>query len=484
MKTLKTVTIEGLEILRAGRWNGRTYTVADLDALSESYTALHAAGAHEAPGKLGHNDAQAMTDGQPAAGWATKVYRKGNVLLADFKEVPAKVAELIKAGAYKKRSSEIMFNSEINGTVWPLVLRAVAWLGTDTPAVKGLDDIFEMYKDADGNEVAVVTMTDEASFDSIRTAVWAKLNEVYPYQLDEYGYPSTSADDSPSPSIRDLFTDSVVVWNQLSDGLWRLPYSIDTALTAVLGEPEKVRIEYVSVPQQSLSVKDGAHYIVMFKDDEEAKNPSDLMGEMKALIKTLDSQASGKKGVVAARTYLKEVLKKLGEMGFADMALNSAANDATEATEDMEETKIRKLLGIDGDADIEAAIQTLTTGTAKLSDDHAATLERLTVLETERKQERATVAVDAAIRAAKLAPAQREWATTYYLSDAEGFAKFVEMAPKVVLLGELGKADATAESAQVSDSAKEIAKRMGISEARLSESRSFAERLAEATAAR
>lgn len=44
----------------------------------------------------------------------------------------------------------------------------------------------------------------------------------------------------------------------------------------------------------------------------------------------------------------------------------------------------------------------------------------------------ATDAVNAAVTACKIAPAQREWAIDYAQRDAEGFAKFVEAAPKLI----------------------------------------------------
>ena len=61
--------------------------------------------------------------------------------------------------------------------------------------------------------------------------------------------------------------------------------------------------------------------------------------------------------------------------------------------------------------------------------------QRLNTVETERTEERATAAVDDAVKAGKIAPAQREWATAYAKSDAEGFAAYVKTAPAIVSEG-------------------------------------------------
>ena len=59
----------------------------------------------------------------------------------------------------------------------------------------------------------------------------------------------------------------------------------------------------------------------------------------------------------------------------------------------------------------------------------------LQMLQDERTEERATTAVDAAIAAGKVTPAQRDWALDYAKSDADGFKKFVEAQPVIVAAG-------------------------------------------------
>ena len=51
---------------------------------------------------------------------------------------------------------------------------------------------------------------------------------------------------------------------------------------------------------------------------------------------------------------------------------------------------------------------------------------RLNTVETERAEERATAAVDDAVRAGKIAPAQRDWAMAYAKRDADGLRRVRE----------------------------------------------------------
>lgn len=140
---LQTEDIKGVEIFATGKWNGDEYTQEDLDKMIEAFNEK----VIEPPVKLGHDDHQNIlkNSGLPAAGWVERLYRRGEKLLADIKQVPKKIAELIKAGAYKKVSSEILWNYEINGKVYPRVLNAVAFLGAAVPAVTSLKDILANY---------------------------------------------------------------------------------------------------------------------------------------------------------------------------------------------------------------------------------------------------------------------------------------------------------------------------------------------------
>lgn len=132
-------SLYGAEIFAEGTWNGLAFTSEDLDAIVTSFDALGLAG--RVPLKFGHNPEQPMTDGQPALGWVSRVYRQGNKLLADFTDMPTSIYEMVRAGMYKFVSVELLKNVQAGTRTIPWVLDAVALLGADQPAVGTLKDL-------------------------------------------------------------------------------------------------------------------------------------------------------------------------------------------------------------------------------------------------------------------------------------------------------------------------------------------------------
>ena len=147
----QTFNINGVEIFSTGVWNGDKYSRKDLQAMIANFDKT----GFEPPLKLGHNEEQPeMKDGEPALGYVDKIYMNGNKLLADFKELPKKVYEAMKRGNYKRVSSEIYWNYKNNGSVLDRVLKAVALLGSEIPAVTNLEAIEGLYsKDTGTGEV-------------------------------------------------------------------------------------------------------------------------------------------------------------------------------------------------------------------------------------------------------------------------------------------------------------------------------------------
>ncbi|HEA21443.1 MAG TPA: hypothetical protein ENH87_11045, partial [Pricia antarctica] len=145
-KLPETFDIQGVQIFAPGQWNGDKYTEKDIEEL---VSAFNETGQTVRPFlKIGHDKEQGLVqkDGMPAVGWIEKLRKVGGKLVADFTKVPKKIFDLIKAGAYRKVSSEIFFNVTVAGKKFPRLLKAVAILGGDTPAVQTLDDIISLYK--------------------------------------------------------------------------------------------------------------------------------------------------------------------------------------------------------------------------------------------------------------------------------------------------------------------------------------------------
>ena len=138
--------IKGVEIFQTGKWNGDLYSLDDLKEVVNSFEPLKET--LQPFVKLGHNESQPLLakDGLPAAGWIENIYIQGNKLMADIKDMPATIYELVKNKAYKRISSEIYWNlKDSSGKVFKKALKAIALLGGDTPAVGSLADVQALY---------------------------------------------------------------------------------------------------------------------------------------------------------------------------------------------------------------------------------------------------------------------------------------------------------------------------------------------------
>ena len=131
--------IEKAEIFAVGKWNGMEFSDADLDGIVAAFASLD--GNLKVPLKLGHNDEQPMTDGHPALGWVSKVWKDGKKLMAEFVDMPSVVMDAIKNKLYRKVSVELDIDVNHKGKHYDYVLSGVALLGADIPAVSTLADL-------------------------------------------------------------------------------------------------------------------------------------------------------------------------------------------------------------------------------------------------------------------------------------------------------------------------------------------------------
>lgn len=127
------------EIFAVGTWNGFPFSLNDLRKMAASFTALGEV--LKVPLKLGHNDEQPVTDGQPALGWVSQMEVIGDKLVATFEDVPDIVMQAFEKKLYRSVSIELDFDVEHKGTPYDFVITAVALLGADMPAVNVLNDL-------------------------------------------------------------------------------------------------------------------------------------------------------------------------------------------------------------------------------------------------------------------------------------------------------------------------------------------------------
>ena len=145
MPDLETKSLIGVEVFAVGEWNGDKWTSKDLDTLVDAFDATKAALRPYI--KLGHGDRQVLLerDSLPAAGWIDRLYRAGNKLLADISGIPGKLHAILKAGGYKRVSAEVFIRPKVDGKIYEKALKAVSFLGGETPAVSNLNDILAAY---------------------------------------------------------------------------------------------------------------------------------------------------------------------------------------------------------------------------------------------------------------------------------------------------------------------------------------------------
>ena len=134
-------TLRGIELVKTGSWDASTgewtVTAEDLAAAIDA----HRAGVLRKPVvKIGHEDPR--FDGGPALGFVDNLRLIGaTTLVGDLVNVPAPIARMIPH-AYPDRSVEALIDYEApDGTVWPLVLTAVALLGAAAPGVDTLGSL-------------------------------------------------------------------------------------------------------------------------------------------------------------------------------------------------------------------------------------------------------------------------------------------------------------------------------------------------------
>ena len=209
MPELETRDLYDVEILSTGGPvhgvgsppEGDYWTSSDLRAMVSAAAEL--GDEVKAPNKIGHSSTQALLANSdlapvsagemPAAGWLSnlRLNDDGTKLVADILDVPATVADLIEAKAYRTRSVELSkITSQVTQKTYDWVVTGLAWLGGKMPAVRTLDDVVAMYETDDlaleGQPRAVivyaagdVVWAPTDGYQAIREAISEVLNGSY-----------------------------------------------------------------------------------------------------------------------------------------------------------------------------------------------------------------------------------------------------------------------------------------------------------------
>lgn len=167
----KLVTVPGVELMRAGKWNLST---GEWECTSTEIAAAidaHDKGLLRKPViRLGHNDPRFT--GDPAVGWLDnlRASEDGSALIGDMVGVPEWLADILPS-AYPSRSIEGLYDyTAPDGSEHDFVLTGLALLGATRPGVESLQslqDVARLYDIAAAAQVGgtAVELTVEAAGD-------------------------------------------------------------------------------------------------------------------------------------------------------------------------------------------------------------------------------------------------------------------------------------------------------------------------------
>lgn len=189
---------------------------------------------------------------------------------------------------------------------------------------------------------------------------------------------------------------------------------------------------------------------------EGGQNTMDFMKELAKLLGL---------GEDATEEQVKEALKACLEenKSLKESAAEAAKQQPPEDDKVVANKEVCELLGLKAGAataDVAAAIMALKSGNI----GGVNLVEQVKSLEAKIADRDAEEAVEMALKAGKITPAQREWAKGYALKNLEDFKGFVEKAPQVVPMGDVGGSETLAlKRDEVDEATLLVCKQLGIS---------------------
>lgn len=333
---MKTWTLRGVEIFDVGTHRGKKYSDQDLDEIVANFSEIGL----DVPIKLGHSEDQKLlkSEGLPAAGWITKLYRKGTKLAADIEDIPDEVYKLLKKKAYKNVSAEVWSAINYGGKRYENVLAAVAFLGAELPAVSTLGDILELYgvaafrAEADTKLVAFVSSYQAEGARAVAAHTTKKADEAEDWdagaevkaaEVDDLkvmcAYVTGSGEDKGDYHLpHHRASDHAVIWKGVAAAAVALgggrgasiPESVQTGVKRHLAKhyrqfdrtpPWEEADEEESVKAKNAKTDDDSV-------DDEAE---ELMATMEKLAERSSDATKGKVGAPAFRAFVREALAKL-----------------------------------------------------------------------------------------------------------------------------------------------------------------------------
>lgn len=162
----KLETIPEMEIFRAGTHNGDEFTTEDLNNIAQNFHALN--GEVRPKLKITHRDEQETLGGLASYGDIVDVYVKphedgSDRLYAKIENVPPEVTNMIRERRFPERSIEIYpefkVGSKKDSPLYKNVLKAIALLGHEMPAVTGMAPI-KLSEEVEGQKTRLICFSD------------------------------------------------------------------------------------------------------------------------------------------------------------------------------------------------------------------------------------------------------------------------------------------------------------------------------------
>lgn len=183
-------------------------------------------------------------------------------------------------------------------------------------------------------------------------------------------------------------------------------------------------MELHSIALTNTPAIEGMTPLVNKSDPEGGQDPMNEL--LKTLAKMLDLAED------ATEEQVVEALKALKETAAAQQPPDEKNDDDAIVAN----KAICELLGLKAGAPTEEVAAKIAGLQANANSDPALAAE-VKALKDKLAERDADDAVELALKAGKLTPAQKDWAKSYALSDPKGFAGFVEKAPQVVPMEEV-----------------------------------------------
>ena len=266
-KDQELFSVKGIEIFRTGTWNGDVYTRKDLDEMVRNFKKV----GFQVPIKLGHKE----SSGSPAFGWVEHIKRTGDKLIANFKDLPKKLWKALKDRRFDTVSSEVFWNLERDGKKFRRVLKAVALLGAETPAVSGLAPL---------RTVINTVIPPESGFDRVGT---------YSFQLKEEDYEMNELEELQE-QVQGLKKDLEAATTALTE-------AEDNVGKANKGKKEK---------EAAIELKEAQDMVKQLRDNLDSAQ-SDLDGAQKKIDYLVTDQSQE---ITQLKKTVDDLTSKLGDM--------------------------------------------------------------------------------------------------------------------------------------------------------------------------